>query len=212
MKLTNKALISHESESEVSQLCPTLCNPMDCSPPGSFHPWNFLGQSTRVGCHFLLQGIFPTWGSNLSLLHGQAASLPLSQLAGEPLPVLGSCLQSFIGVVVCFVFFSGLWLWTGQGGYEHLAQLQQGLEGLCLGELCLPQGLSLSRGVLKEFWSCGHLSLPKWPAVSHLTLLLCRVIWPCPSVVGQQLPDKPERAQPAWCWVQRAESVDWKSL
>ena len=25
----------HESESEVVQLCPTLCNPMDCSPPGS---------------------------------------------------------------------------------------------------------------------------------------------------------------------------------
>ena len=25
----------HESESEVAQLCPTLCDPMDCSPPGS---------------------------------------------------------------------------------------------------------------------------------------------------------------------------------
>ena len=24
-----------ESESEVAQSCPTLCNPMDCSPPGS---------------------------------------------------------------------------------------------------------------------------------------------------------------------------------
>ena len=24
-----------ESENEVAQLCPTLCNPMDCSPPGS---------------------------------------------------------------------------------------------------------------------------------------------------------------------------------
>ena len=24
-----------KSESEVAQLCPTLCNPMDCSPPGS---------------------------------------------------------------------------------------------------------------------------------------------------------------------------------
>ena len=23
------------SESEVAQSCPTLCNPMDCSPPGS---------------------------------------------------------------------------------------------------------------------------------------------------------------------------------
>ena len=24
-----------ESESEVAQSCPTLCDPMDCSPPGS---------------------------------------------------------------------------------------------------------------------------------------------------------------------------------
>ena len=28
-------LISIESESEVAQSCPTLCNPVDCSPPGS---------------------------------------------------------------------------------------------------------------------------------------------------------------------------------
>ena len=27
--------IWHESESEVAQLCPTLCDPVDCSPPGS---------------------------------------------------------------------------------------------------------------------------------------------------------------------------------
>ena len=32
-------------------------------------PWNFPGKSTGVGCHLLLQGIFPTQGSNLSLLH-----------------------------------------------------------------------------------------------------------------------------------------------
>ena len=34
--------------------------------------WNFPGKNTGVGCHFLLQGIFPTKGSNpclLSLLH-----------------------------------------------------------------------------------------------------------------------------------------------
>ena len=41
------------------QLCPTLCDPMDCSPPGS-SPWDSLGKNTGVGCHFLLQGIFLT--------------------------------------------------------------------------------------------------------------------------------------------------------
>ena len=33
------------------------------------HPWDFPGKNTGVGCHFLLQGIFPTQGSNLVFLH-----------------------------------------------------------------------------------------------------------------------------------------------
>ena len=32
---------------------------MDCSLPGSSVHGNFPGKSTGVGCHFLLQGIFP---------------------------------------------------------------------------------------------------------------------------------------------------------
>ena len=32
-------------------------------------PWNFPGNSTGVDCHFLLQGIFPTQGSNSGLPH-----------------------------------------------------------------------------------------------------------------------------------------------
>ena len=44
-----------------------LCNLIDCSPLGSC-PWNFP-DNTGVGCHFLLQGIFPTQNSNPHLLH-----------------------------------------------------------------------------------------------------------------------------------------------
>ena len=33
------------------------------------HPWDSPGKNTGVGCHFLLHGIFPTQGSNSSLLH-----------------------------------------------------------------------------------------------------------------------------------------------
>ena len=43
-------------------------------------PWDSPGKNTGVGCHFLLQGIFLTQGSNpslLHLLHAQANSLPL---------------------------------------------------------------------------------------------------------------------------------------
>ena len=36
------------------QSCPTLCDPIDGSPPGS-HPWDSPGKNTRVGCHCLLQ-------------------------------------------------------------------------------------------------------------------------------------------------------------
>ena len=37
------------------QLCPTLCDPRDGSPPGSHHPWDSPGKNIGVGCHFLLQ-------------------------------------------------------------------------------------------------------------------------------------------------------------
>ena len=36
------------------QLCPTLCDPIDSSPPDSC-PRDSLGKNTGVGCHFLLQ-------------------------------------------------------------------------------------------------------------------------------------------------------------
>ena len=44
----------------VSQLCLTLCDPMDSSRPGSSVHGNSPGKKTGVGCHALLQGIFPT--------------------------------------------------------------------------------------------------------------------------------------------------------
>ena len=33
--------------------------------------WDFPGNSTAVGCHFLLEGIFPTQGLDLCLLRGR---------------------------------------------------------------------------------------------------------------------------------------------
>ena len=51
-----------------AQSCPTLCNPIDSSPPGSSVHGIFLERITRVGCHALLQGIFLTQGSNLGFL------------------------------------------------------------------------------------------------------------------------------------------------
>ena len=49
------------------QFCPALCDSMDCSPT-LLYPWGSPGKNTRVCCHFLLQGIFPTQGSNPRLM------------------------------------------------------------------------------------------------------------------------------------------------
>ena len=52
-------------------------------------PWDSPGKNTGVGCHTLLQGIFPTQGSNLCLLHlvhWQAGFLPLAP-PGKPVVV-----------------------------------------------------------------------------------------------------------------------------
>ena len=53
----------------VAQSCPTLCDPVDCSPPGSSVHGDSPGKNTGIGCHALLQGIFPAQESNLGLRH-----------------------------------------------------------------------------------------------------------------------------------------------
>ena len=54
--------------STVSIILSIICDPMDCSPPGSFVHGDSPGKNTGVGCHALLQRIFPTQGSNPRLL------------------------------------------------------------------------------------------------------------------------------------------------
>ena len=51
------------------QSCPSLCDPMDCSPPGCSVHEDSPGRNTGVGCHALLQGSFPIQGWNPGLLH-----------------------------------------------------------------------------------------------------------------------------------------------
>ena len=51
----------------VTQSCPTLWDPIDYySPPGSSVHENFPDKNTRVGCHTLLQGIFPANVSHIA--------------------------------------------------------------------------------------------------------------------------------------------------
>ena len=65
------SVVSDSLQSRGLQLTRLLC------------PWDFPGKNTRVGCHFLLQGIFPTQGSNprfLRLLYWWVDPLPLCHL------------------------------------------------------------------------------------------------------------------------------------
>ena len=58
--------------------CPTLCDPMDCSPPGFPVHGISPGKNIGVGCHFLPQGLLLTQRSNSYFLPWQVDSLPLS--------------------------------------------------------------------------------------------------------------------------------------
>ena len=52
----------------ITQSCPTLW-PYELQPTRLFCPWDSPGKNTGVGSLSLLQGIFPTQGSNPGLLH-----------------------------------------------------------------------------------------------------------------------------------------------
>ena len=73
-----------------TQSCPTLCNPMECSPPGSSVHRISQARTLEWVCHFLLQEIVLTWGLNphlLGFLHWQADPLPRAP-SGKPLRML----------------------------------------------------------------------------------------------------------------------------
>ena len=69
-RATIKKIVSKPVRAKSLQSCPALCNPMDCSLPVKLLcPWDSPGKNTGVVFHSLLQGIFPTQGSNPGLLH-----------------------------------------------------------------------------------------------------------------------------------------------
>ena len=57
--------------------------PHELWPTRLLCPWNSPGKNTGVGCHFLLQGIFPTQALNPWLLHCQLILYHLSH-QGSP--------------------------------------------------------------------------------------------------------------------------------
>ena len=67
--LGRKAMTNQVCGCLVAQSCQTLCSPIDGSPLDSSVHGESPDKNTGVGCHALLQGIFPTQGSNPGLLN-----------------------------------------------------------------------------------------------------------------------------------------------
>ena len=65
------AALECEVQVLITQACPTVCDPMDCSPPGFSVHGILHAKNTGVSSHSLLQGIFQTPGWNLWALAGR---------------------------------------------------------------------------------------------------------------------------------------------
>jgi len=70
---------------------------MDSSHSRFLCPWDSPGSNTGVGCHSLLQGIFPTQGLNLGLLHCRQ----IYHLSNQGSPYIYRCVLSILHTVVC---------------------------------------------------------------------------------------------------------------
>ena len=66
--------------------------PYGLQPTRILHPWDFPGKSPGVGCHFLLQGILQTQGSNPGLPHCRQLLYGLSH-QGNPKQLASHCLM-----------------------------------------------------------------------------------------------------------------------
>ena len=69
LSFVNNCQIIFQMKVKVAQLCPTL------QPHGLYSSWNSPDQYTRMGSCSLLQGIFPTQGSNPGLGHCRVVQL-----------------------------------------------------------------------------------------------------------------------------------------
>ena len=85
----------------------TLLQPCWLQPARLLCPSDSPGKNTGVGCHVLLQGIFPTQGLNLWHLYWQEATLPLSHQEKSFLPLF--CF--FNDVIYMNYCVWGLWVW-----------------------------------------------------------------------------------------------------
>ena len=84
-------------ESEVAESCPTLCDSVDCSPPGSSVHGIHQARILEWVAIFFSRGIFLTQGSNPGLPALQADALT-SELPGKPIIYVSKCIYIHVCV------------------------------------------------------------------------------------------------------------------
>ena len=81
----------------------TLCDSMDCSLPGSSVHGDSPDENTGVDCHALLQGIFPTQGLNLGLLHCRQI---LYHLSHEGIPIYNRICMYDAHIHILYIYYT----------------------------------------------------------------------------------------------------------
>ena len=122
-----------------TQSCLILCDPMDYRLPGSFVHGDSPGKNTGVGRHALLQGIFPTQGSNPGFPHCRRILYHLSHQGRVNNTIL--CLRERVSINKALEtprMMPGTWdllsnccyyPWLS-GRFSHLPDVGEGMEQL----------------------------------------------------------------------------------
>ena len=120
--------------------------------PWLLHPWNFPGKRIGMGCYFLLQGIFPTQGSNSSLPYCRQMLYHLSHqgsLVAQSCPNLCDPMDCTHQALLSMQF-------SRQGYWSGCHALFQGIfptQGLNPGLLHCKQILYIATREAQEYWS-----------------------------------------------------------
>ena len=179
-------------------------------------PWDSPGKNTGVISHFLLQGIFPTQGSNLHPLDWQADTLPLSHQGSPMLLIISPKYRMFVHPPFPNSFVDTLTpnVMVFLGLHEVRVRPHDGVGG------CIKRGKSLSlpwaqaqrKGHMKTQKACSLQARRKSPYQTPIMLAPwsetsslqgdekpISTIWITQSVYGILL-WQPERLTQGWNW------------
>ena len=132
------------------QACPTLCDPIDGSPPRLSRPWDSPGKNTGVGCHFLLQCMKVKREREFAQSCPTLSDLMDCSPPGSPIPgILQARTLEWVAIS-----FSNAWKWKVKG--KSLSRVWL-LATLWTAAYQAPPTMGFSR---QEYWSGVPLPSP----------------------------------------------------